>query len=358
MSGGPALGAKPAAGDEPDGSRIDEPEGEAQQRFGRWRWARRSLSRLWLLGALLALVAIFSLANPDAFLSSFNLRSILIATSVLLIMAVGQTFVISAAGIDLSIGSVLVFSGVVSARFMEANGGLEAGTGVIVIGCVIAIASGLAWGFINGSLIAVLKLPPLIVTLGTYGAALGLAQVIAGGIDVRTVPEGLTSSLGFGEIAGLPLMVWIAGVTALIGGILLFKTRFGMRTLAIGSDPEAVRRSGISVSRQLIRIYMLQGALAGLAGLISLSRFATTTINGHATDNLNAIAGVVLGGTSLFGGIATMLGTVIGILIPSTLFNGLVIIGLDSFWQGVVVGVVLIAAVYIDQAQRRRRRRA
>jgi ribose transport system permease protein len=147
--------------------------------------------------------------------------------------------------------------------------------------------------------------------------------------------------------------VMIAVAVAVIFGVMLHATRFGRHTYAIGSNDEAARRAGINVDRHLIGVYAISGLLAGLAGFMSLARFATTTIGGHSTDNLQAIAAVVLGGTSLFGGVGTVLGTVVGVFIPAVLQNGFVITGVETFWRDVAVGAVLIAAVYLDQLRRR-----
>jgi ribose transport system permease protein len=150
--------------------------------------------------------------------------------------------------------------------------------------------------------------------------------------------------------------VIISLVVALVFGVILAQTRFGRYTYAIGSNQEAVRRAGVNVDRHLIKVYALTGTLAGLAGFMSLARFGTTTIGGHSTDNLDAIAGVVIGGTSLFGGVGTILGTVFGVFIPAVLENGFVIVGVEAFWQQVAVGAVLIVAVYLDQLRRSRQR--
>jgi ribose transport system permease protein len=210
---------------------------------------------------------------------------------------------------------------------------------------------------VNGLLVTKARVPPLIVTLGTLGMALGSALLITGGIDVRGVPLQLTTTIGIGQLAGVPYVVIIAVVVTAVGAVTLSMTRFGRYTYAIGSNAEAARRAGIDVDRHLIKVYALSGLLAGLAGMVSLARFATTTIGGHSTDNLAAIAAVVLGGTSLFGGIGTVLGTVVGVFIPAILQNGFVILGVQPFWQQVAVGAVLIIAVYIDQLKRRAQER-
>jgi ribose transport system permease protein len=228
------------------------------------------------------------------------------------------------------------------------------GIGVLLVGLLVALGCGLGWGVLNGLLITKARVPPLIVTLGTLGMALGLAQIITGGVDIREVPQRLIISIGVGRVFGqIPWLVVIALAVAVVFGVVLHATRFGRHTYAIGSNEEAARRAGINVDRRLIAVYGLAGTLAGLAGYMSLARFATTTIGGHSTDNLQAIAAVVLGGTSLFGGIGTVLGTVVGVFIPVVLQNGFVITGVDPFWRDVAVGAVLIAAVYLDQLRRR-----
>jgi ribose transport system permease protein len=149
----------------------------------------------------------------------------------------------------------------------------------------------------------------------------------------------------------------IAIAVAGLGGVVLHLTRFGLHVFAVGSDKEAARRAGVNVGRRLIAIYTLSGALAGLAAMMATARFATTTIGGHAMDNLSTISAVVLGGTSLFGGVGSMAGTVVGVFIPIVLLNGFVILGIPPFWQTVATGAVLILAVWIDQLKRRAQER-
>jgi ribose transport system permease protein len=320
-------------------------------------WLQRLAgSNIWIFLILGGICLVFALLSYDSFASTTNLRNISVDAATLLVLAVGSTFVIITAGIDLSVGSVLVFSGVVSAKLMEAVGGES--TGVILLGLGAALGSGLGWGLFNGIIIAKLKVPALIVTLGSFGAALGFAQLITDGVDVREVPFPLVESVGTGRLFDeIPYLVVIAGGVALVFGVVLALTRFGRHTYAVGSNEEAARRAGINVDRHLIKVYALAGTLSGLAGFMSLARFATTTIGGHSTDNLQAIAAVVIGGTSLFGGIGTVLGTVAGVFIPAVLQNGFVVLGVQPFWQEVAVGAVLILAVYLDQLRRRARYR-
>jgi ribose transport system permease protein len=328
---------------------------------------RRSLSSrvlsantFWIALVLLALIAVFSMLAPDSFLTFFNFQQLFIETAVLLVIAVGMTFVIITGGIDLSVGSVLIFAGMISAKTMEwmspGQDASNAGWGVILTGLVVAVAGGSLWGLINGLLIARAHIPPLIVTLGTLGAALGVASLLNDGTNVRTVPLELRDSLGFGTLEGnIPNLVVVAAIITVIFGLVLHTTRFGRYTFAIGSNAEAARRSGISVTRHLTNVYLLTGFLAGIAGFMSLAYFQSTTISGHTTDNLNAIAAVVMGGTSLFGGVGTILGTVIGVFIPAVLQKGFNIVGVQPYWQMIAVGAVLVAAVWFDQHRRRSR---
>ena len=305
---------------------------------------------------LIGLIAVFSFLKPEEFLDVNNARNIATDAAVLLVLAVGLTFVIITAGIDLSVGAVLVFSGVVAAKLMNEMGGDN--WGVILAGLGVALASGLGWGLLNGFLVAKAKIPAFIVTLGTLGMALGSALLITGGVDQRDVPFKLIDTVGSGRAFGeIPYLVLIAAAVALVFGIILAATRFGRYTYAIGSNEEAVRRAGVNVDAHLIKVYAIGGTVAGLAGFMSLARFGTTTIGGHSTDNLDAISAVVIGGTSLFGGIGTMIGTVVGVFIPAVLRNGFVIVGVQPFWQQVAVGAVLIVAVYLDQLRRARYRR-
>jgi len=332
---------------------VDELERDEEQTEHASTWQRLATgSTTWIILILVGTIVVFSVMEPSSFATVNNARNLATNAAILLVIAVGMTFVIITAGIDLSVGSVLVFSGVVSAKAM--NGMDGNGWDVILVGLVVALACGLGWGVLNGVLITKARVPPLIVTLGTLGMALGLALIITDGVDIREVPPRLVTSIGVGRLFDqIPWLVVIAVAVAIVFGVMLHSTRFGRHTYAIGSNDEAARRAGINVDRHLIAVYAIAGLLSGLAGFMSLARFATTTIGGHSTDNLQAIAAVVLGGTSLFGGVGTVLGTVVGVFIPAVLQNGFVITGVETFWRDVAVGAVLIAAVYLDQLRRR-----
>jgi ribose transport system permease protein len=309
-----------------------------------------SLQSVWILGVLVVIVVFFTITGGSKFFSASNFSLISQNIAVWAVIGVGMTFVIITSGIDLSVGSVLVFSSVVSAQVMQAMGG--DGWGTAFVGLVVALVVGMAWGVVNGFLVAKAKVPALIVTLGSLSVALGLAQVLTGGVDIRSAPEALTDFNTYIKILGIPALPFVALLTVIIGGIILHRTKFGRYTYAIGSNELAARRVGINVDRHLILVYGLSGLMAGLGAVLALSQFGTTTIAGQSLTNLNVIAAVVIGGTSIFGGEGSIFGTVVGLFIPAVLQAGFVIIGVEAFWQGVAVGTVLVAAVYVDQSRR------
>jgi ribose transport system permease protein len=310
-------------------------------------------SQSFLIVTVLAtILLIFAILEPGKFAQPSNLRLVAQNASILLVIGVGATFVIITGGIDLSVGSVVVFSGVISSMTMRAMGGQ--GWGTALVGVAVAIACGAGWGLVNGLLVAVAKLPAMIVTLGTLGMALGLAQVITGGVDIRGVPDVLSDNIGYGHVLGVPDLVIVASAVAVLGIILLGASRFGVYTRAVGSNIEGARRFGVNTTLHLIKVYVFAGACAGLAGILSVAQFSTTAIAAQSQTPLNVIVAVVIGGTSLFGGIGSVFGTVIGVLIPAVVQNGFIITGVEPFWQPVATGCVLILAVYADHTRRSR----
>jgi ribose transport system permease protein len=305
---------------------------------------------VWIVAVLVVIIAYFAIAGGGRFLSAGNFSLISQNLAVLAVLGVGMTFVIITSGIDLSIGSVLVFASVISAKTMAALGG--DGAGVVVAGILAAMAAGAAWGLLNGFLVAKAGIPALIVTLGTLSAALGLSYVLSKGVNITVGATSLTDFGIYTRFLGVPALPLLALVIVVAGGVVLHRTRFGRHTYAIGSSQEAARRAGIRVDRHLMRVYLLTGLLAGVGAVMYLAQFGTTTIGGQSLTNLNVIAAVVIGGTSIFGGYGSMAGTIAGLFIPAVLQSGFVIIGVDPFWQGVAVGAVLIAAVYVDQTRR------
>jgi ribose transport system permease protein len=344
IAGGPGRGPRPGAPDRAAAARG---------------MAKRALvaNPTWTFLILIIEIAYFSAAAPGKFLTATDLSLISQTAAPFLLMAIGQTFVIITAGIDLSVGFVLVLSGVVAGEFYLSHGGTNAGTGVIWLGALFGVGTGFGWGLMQGFLVAKAKIPPLIATLAGLGGAEGISYLITGGSDLRVVPNRLISSIGTGTLGGVQWLTIISFAATLIFGLVLAYTRFGRYTYAIGSNPEAATRAGINVDRHLLKVYALSGALAGLAGILDLGYFGTTTISGHPLDNLTVITAVVLGGASLFGGRGSMVGTLIGVYIPAMLATGLVIVSVNQYWQYVVTGAVLAAAVYLDQFRRRLRER-
>jgi ribose transport system permease protein len=325
------------------------------------------LESAFLVAILAAIIVLFTIASPSGqFFSPDNIRSISLDTSEILILAAGEMFIIIAAGLDLSIGSLVVFSSVVGAKTLVALSGSPAQVEQFIyphlalglaVGIVVAVLAGLGWGLVNGFLTVKWGVPSFVVTLGTLSVAIGFAQVITGGINVPNIPPALQDSYGSGQLFGtIPWLVVTAVIVVGILWIILSRTRYGLRTYAIGASPEAARRAGINVGLHTISLYALMGLLAGIVGVMDVARFNTASIYAHTTDNMLAITAAVIGGTSLFGGRGRMLGTIIGAFIPATLRNGFVLIGVQPFWQNVAIGSVLILAVYIDQMRRRRAR--
>jgi ribose transport system permease protein len=225
----------------------------------------------------------------------------------------------------------------------------------IPAGIAVCIAGGILWGFLNGAFIVFLKLPPFIVTLGTLGMTFGISELISGGTNFfAPMPPSFTDHVGNGRILGVFVPIWIALIFLIVAHIMFHHTRFGRYTAAIGSNAEGARRAGIAVNRHIVSVYTLGGFLAGAAAILDLAIYTNISSASHQTDNLNAIAAVVIGGTSLFGGVGTILGSAVGAFIPTVAQNGLVIKGVQPFWQEVLVGATIILAVYIDQLRRRR----
>jgi ribose transport system permease protein len=316
--------------------------------------------------ALSAIIIGFAIKAPGQFDTWTNFRQLAQNVAILTVVSVGTTFVIATAGVDLSIPSGIVLGEVFAVKalaLIHVHGG---GTAVDVAGnesratyILIALGgslcAGLALGLVNGIAVGYMRIPPLLATLGTLGAGLGCALLLQNGVNTATYALDPISSGHV--IPRIPNLIPIAALVVLIGIVLLNFSVFGRHTLAIGSNAEAARRVGIKVERHLLRVYVLGGVMSGFAGFLSLSYFTTTSLAGHSTDNLKAITAVALGGTSLFGGVATIIGTLIGVWIPAVLQNGFVIVGVQPYWQDVAVGFVLILAVWADQLRRRSRQR-
>ncbi|MFN0284410.1 MAG: ABC transporter permease [Kineosporiaceae bacterium] len=315
--------------------------------------------------ALLALVIVFSVMAVGKFNTSTNFLNLAQNVAILTVVSIGATFVIVTAGVDLSVPSGIVLGEVFAVKALSFVT-VGDGTGADVLGkdttaklLLVALAgsllAGLLVGAVNGFVVGYLKVPPLIATLGTLGSGIGVALLLQDGVNVATYA---LEPVATGQIVpGLPNLILVAVFVTLAGALLLHLSVFGRHTYAIGSNEEAARRAGIKVEWHLLKVYTFAGLMSGLGGYLSVAYFTTTSVGGHSLDNLNAITAVALGGTSLFGGIGTIIGTVVGVWIPAVLNNGLIIVGVQAYWQSVVVGFVLIIAVWSDQLRRRSRSR-
>lgn len=315
---------------------------------GAFAFLKRQAQQSLAFGTLIVLVVFFSIFGNNFFTWS-NISGVLLSTAVIGILALGTTFVIITAGIDLSIGTGMTLAAVMTGVFIT-NMGVPMWLGVIG-----GVATGALMGLINGLNIAFLKLPPFIATLAMMMIAQGLALVISG---VRPIYFS-TSAPNFKDIAlgtlipGLPNAVLITGVLAIIAFFVLSKTLLGRYTFAIGSNEEATRLSGVNTRRWLVLIYVFAGTFTGIAGVVMASRLDSAQPQLGMGYELQAIAAVIIGGTSLMGGRGSILGTVIGALIMSVLINGLRIMSIQTEWQNVVVGIVILIAVFFDALRNR-----
>jgi ribose transport system permease protein len=313
-----------------------------------------AVQRLLAFAALIVIIVVFSLLSPN-FLQFDNVVGILLATTVNGVLALGVTFVIITGGIDLSIGTVMTLSAVMTAMFLT-EWHLP-----IPLGIAAGIATGALAGLVNGTLIAKLKIPSFIATLGMLSIAKGLALVISGlkpiyFNDTPAFNRGAMGSAVGAVIPGfdVPNLVLVLFGAAILASLILSKTILGRYTFALGSNEEAARLSGVNVDRWKMAVYTLAGLFSGLAGVLIGARLNSAQPSLGQGYELDAIAAAVIGGTSLSGGEGSILGTVIGAFIISTLTNGLRILSVPQEWQTVVTGGIVILAVYLDIVRRRR----
>lgn len=304
--------------------------------------------KLLAFASLILLVVFFSLSSENFFRFD-NIIGIMLSTAVIGVLALGSTFVIITGGIDLAVGTVMTFASVM--------------TGVIItfwglpipLGIAGGIATGAFCGFISGWLVAKMKIPPFIATLGMMMVTKGLSLVVSGTKPIYFNDTPAFTKIAMGTVFKVPLAVFIFFGLAVIASIVLSKTIIGRYNFALGSNEEATRLSGVNVNFWKIAIYVITGAFAGIAGIIMASRLNSAQPALGSGYELEAIAAVVIGGTSLSGGQGSILGTVIGALIMSVLTNGLRIMSVPQEWQVVIVGLVVIGAVYADILRRRKK---
>ncbi|MGC5629884.1 ABC transporter permease [Georgenia sp. Z1344] len=306
------------------------------------------------LVVLVGAVLVFALIN-DRFLQPSNLSLVLQQVAIIAALAVGQTLIILTAGIDLSVGAIMIFVAMVMGTLageMDVPGG---------IAFVVGIAAGAAAGLLNGVLVAVLKLPPFIVTLGTMGIFTALGLMMSGGRSIRGDQLGsfltwTSSSISVGPFR-LTAGVLLVLVMYAVGAYVLSQTSWGRHVYAIGDDPSAAMLAGIRTTRTFLSVYISAGVIFALSAWVLIGRVGAATTNSAVDANLDSITAVVIGGTSLFGGRGRLLGSLIGALIVGIFRNGLSLARVDVLWQTLAIGVLIIAAVSLDQWIRRAGRR-
>ncbi|KPC49900.1 ABC transporter permease subunit [Amantichitinum ursilacus] len=311
--------------------------------------AREVFNRVGMLPVLIVMyVAFYFLTRylsddgTSNFMTAGNTMNILRQTSINLVLACGMTFVILTAGIDLSVGSILAVAAVLGMLTSLPEH-------MPMLALPVFMLSGLALGLLNGVLVAGFKINPFVVTLGTMTSLRGAAYLFADGTTVlnRTIPS--FEWLGNGAFIGVPWLIWVAIAVVLVSWFLLRQTVLGLHIYAVGGNPQAARLTGIKVSAVLLFVYSISGLFSGIGGAMSASRLYGANGNWGTGYELDAIAAVVLGGTSLMGGVGSVWGTVVGALIIGVMNNGLTIIGLSSFWQYVAKGAVIVLAVLLDK---------
>jgi inositol transport system permease protein len=322
------------------------------------------LERFGVLLFLLVLILFFTSQN-QRFLSLRNIFNILADVSIYGIMAVGMTFVILTAGVDLSVGSLLAFCSMCGAAAIKGTGESRyapsdphafGGYGWLVA-LLICLMAGTVAGYIQGKTSTKLRVPPFVVTLGGMTVWRGGTLVVAGGSPVSGFDQAYRW-WGSGQIFGVPVPVLVFFVVATAGYIVLRYTRYGRQVYAVGGNPEASRLSGLRVDRVLTSVYIIMGFLAGLAGFVLSARLSSAEAVAGEGYELRVIASVVIGGTSLFGGLGGIAGTVVGTVLIGVLLNGLVIMNVNPYYQQVIIGVIIVLAVAFDTFAKSRRGRA
>ena len=325
------------------------------------------LFRLRALIVLAVLIAVFSALSP-AFLTAGNLTILVKHVAINAILAIGMTFVILSGGIDLSVGSVAGLAGIIAGGLIH-QGLILRSLGVVVyphtwLVIAVALVAGALVGAINGLLISRLRVAPFIATLGTLYVARGAALLISNGATFPNLAgsPGLGNtgflSLGSGALLGLPVPIWLMLMFAGVGVLLAERTPFGRRVYAVGGNERAAELSGVRVRRIKFAVYLISGICAAMVGLVIAAQLAAAHPATGETFELNAIAAVVLGGTSLSGGRASVGGTIIGAFVIGVLADGLILLGVSEFWQIVIKGMVIVLAVLLDQMQQQYMKRA
>jgi rhamnose transport system permease protein len=311
------------------------------------RLARRAfvVRELGIALALLLLVVVTTIANPR-FLSAQSIKDLLLGSTILAILAIGQTIVVITRNVDLSAGSILGLSAFATGAVFVATPSLP-----IPVMLLVGIALGAALGAVNGGLIVAARVPALVVTLGTLYIFRGLDYMWATGrqINAADMPAGFLR-MGTASVVGVPILTLFAVVVLIAAGYYLHNYRSGRELYAIGSDPAAARLSGIPSGRRVFAAFVASGALAGLAGVLHAARFGTIDANAGIGTELNVVAAVVVGGVAIFGGSGSVYGAALGAVLLTTIRAALPVLGINPFWQDAAVGALILAAIGLDRA--------
>ncbi|MDO5641708.1 MAG: ABC transporter permease [Paracoccus sp. (in: a-proteobacteria)] len=325
--------------------------------------AKTTTDREWTAGRIaqhygifiaLLLVCLTLAIVSDNFLTTRNILNVLRQTSINGILAIGMTFVILTRGIDLSVGSLVALVGVVAASYATTSpAGMIAGAPYpAIVAIAVGLAVGMGCGAVSGLIVARFQVPAFVVTLGMLSAARGLTLLYSGGRPIPALSDGFRW-IGTGSIWGVPVPIFLFLGTFAVAHFVLTQTRFGRHIYAVGGNPHAAKVSGLPVARIRFSVYVISGALAGLAGMVLAARTGSALPQAGVAYELDAIAAVVIGGTSFAGGVGRVSGTLIGALLIGVMNNGLDLMGVESYYQQVIKGVLIVAAVMLDRSRNR-----
>lgn len=302
---------------------------------------------------LLLVIAAATVKTPTFLFSSNSWRDLLLTPSILILLAVGQAVVVITRNVDLSVGSVLGLTAYLTGRLFIDHPGIP-----VVAVLVICVTVGAVLGLVNGLLVALARVPALVITLGTLYIYRGIVLTWAGSnrVNASDLPDGF-QSLGTGTVLSIPLLFLLALVVLAAVGYFLHTSRAGREMYAIGSDPDAAQLYGLPIRRRLIGAFVLSGALAGVAGVVFAARYGSVSSSAGTGIELQAVGAVVIGGVAIFGGSGTVWGAAIGAVLLVTINRALPILGIQDFWQQAVVGALIIGAIVLDRVLSARRER-
>ena len=305
---------------------------------------RRLPDEIGILGVLALVALVMSLLSKE-FATLGNVQVLMLNGTVVAFLALGQTLVLLTGGIDLSVGSNIALTGMLAALSMQAGAPWW-------LAGLVAVAAGLGVGLVNGSIIHYVKLPPFIVTFSTFGISAAIPQILTGARSV-TVADPNFAIFGRGSYVGIPIPVLMLAAAAVILMVVLRQTPTGIHIYAVGGNADASRLAGVNIGRKILTVYGISGVCAGIGGIITTSRLMVGyPTAGSGNEQFYSIASAVVGGVSLFGGVGTILGALLGAILIATVSNGMNVVGVDSFWQPLVIGVIILLGVSLDAVRR------